>query len=129
MWHLGKLLPHKLSVCFSVAKYIAEPINDSEILCEFCGRIFKDTVLHRIIDCEQMHVRREKFWCDIVNNFPCMFGMWLHNLDSERLIGIMLGAPLDPIVISQVSKEDHLRFLVLSLDMIYSCMYCDTYDV
>ena len=129
LWYVGKLFPHKLSMCFLVAKYIAEPVNDTEILCEFCGRIFMDTVLHRILDCELMQVRREQFWCDIVNNFPCLFGMWLHNLDSERLIRIMFGAPLDDVVKSEVSNQDYLRFLVLSLDMIYSCIYYDKYCV
>ena len=56
LWYLSRQFPHLLEKCFLVARYLAEPVTNTELLCEFCGRFYKDRVLHAVTNCENYSV-------------------------------------------------------------------------
>ena len=119
LWHLAKKYPHKLYQCYAVGKYLAEPMNQDEELCEFCGRIFVNKLDHRLTACENYTEMRENFWSCIVNTFPCQFSVFLFNLENADLIKTLLGAPLNAITLNE---EDYVKFLLVSLDFVYNCL-------
>ena len=119
LWHLAKKYPHKLYQCYAVGKYLAEPMNQDEELCEFCGRIFVNKLDHRLTACENYTEMRENFWSCIVNTFPCQFSVFLFNLENADFIKTLLGAPLNAITLNE---EDYVKFLLVSLDFVYNCL-------
>ena len=76
--------------------------------------------VHRLPGTAHDDAKREVFWSQVVNDFPCIFSAWLHNLDFCDLMKVMLGAALEINV--KLSEEDHTRFLIISLEMICSCL-------
>ena len=67
VWRVAREKPHMLEKCLKVAKVIASGDSQDLLLCEFCGRLFRDRVVHYACVCSHTALIRETFW-DIVNN-------------------------------------------------------------
>ena len=118
VWYFAKSYRHKLDKCFLIAKHLAEPCNDNHILCEFCGRMYKDTLVHKVMICDRNVHNFQTFWEHVTNECPVELGVYLHNLDDISQLQTMLGAPLDV----DLTEEEYNKFFTLSVDLIASCL-------
>ncbi len=60
-------------------------MNDS-ILCEKCGTLFKDPIVHAVTKCDSTSEARDLFWCDILNINPISFSIHLADLTDDILV-------------------------------------------
>ena len=98
-WAAAKEVPNSLSLFHFVVNLTVKTVAavDDEhdvILCEYCGILFTDSLLHRVTMCSKFNDVREQFWCFITENFPIELPRHLHSLMDEDLVCVLLGAPL-----------------------------------
>ena len=67
VWKVAKSRPSMLGTCVNVAKIIAAPPNEDDLLCEHCGYIFRDKMVHYACNCSYTLPEREMFW-NIIHN-------------------------------------------------------------
>ena len=106
--------------CYCVAKLICRCIATEEILCEYCGRMYLDVVMHFICTCEQTVDLREALWIAITNDFDISIGVAIYNLDDLSFTNILLGAEL--LVPLNQSTELNLRKNFMSF--VYNVFHC-----
>ncbi len=70
VWRVAKAKPHIVNVCVKVAKLIAYPTNTA-ILCEFCGSLTQDVLLHCAVQCTNTMEERGDFWDIVLNKSKC----------------------------------------------------------
>ena len=121
LWYVAKAYKHKLFKCFAIAKYLTDPKAEFDILCEFCGRMYSDILMHKTMVCDKNVLNREKFWDNIINLFPVELSVFLNNLEDTHQLHILLGAPLTGLNIA-LSEEAYGSFLATCVDFIYECL-------
>ena len=108
VWLVSKDAPYLNEQCFNTAKLIAYQTAEEEtLLCEFCGRIFNDYVLHYALQCPHTELQRNAFWDKICNYFDVELSAYLYNLDDTDLANVILGGPCSMIQ----NKKTHLEFM------------------
>lgn len=118
LWRVAKAKPSMLVKCVCVAKIIATPPNQDKMLCEYCGHIFKDWVVHYCCNCSHTVLQREQFW-DIVHNAHSMeLAVFMYNQTDDDLVDILLGAPC--MYLEDI--EMHINFLCVAINFLYKLM-------
>ena len=69
-------------------------MNDP-ILCEKCGTLFKDPIVHAVTKCDSTSEARDSFWCDILNINPISFSIHLADLTDDTLVIRLLSCEPD----------------------------------
>ena len=97
VWAAAKGIPDSLELFRFLVKLTVEPLSAQRdvTLCEFCGTLFADCLLHRVATCCEFDCEREKFWGFITDNFPIDVPVGLHNLPDDELVEALLGSPVD----------------------------------
>ena len=111
LWYIAKIHRNKLDKCFQIAKWIAEPYTDIEILCEHCGRMFSNGLVHKVLTCDHNANNVQNFWEILTNEFPLDLSVFLNNIDEFHQLQVMLGAFLD-------YEEACNKFYTLCIDFI-----------
>ena len=68
--------------------------NESEILCEYCGRFYQDNLVHFACNCYRFKDIQDIFWQHLIDHFDVAISVQLFSLDDEHLIDCLLGAPI-----------------------------------
>lgn len=63
------------------------------MLCEHCGALFRDYLVHYVAVCPKFNEQRDQFWNFVTNNFSVQLSAGLFNLEDDQLVNILLGAP------------------------------------
>jgi hypothetical protein len=93
-WQVAKEIPSSLKYFRLVITLLTSGgSTEGYILCEYCGVLFSDYLLHYIMTCPKCMVQRDKFWDFITNNFPPQVSAGLFNMDDGDLVNILLGGP------------------------------------
>ena len=91
IWRVAKKHPHMLQRCYQAAKAVAYPhIWQEGILCEHCGVLSKDYLMHYVMDCPFLSEERETFWDIILNSIGVEAAAYLYNLEDDKLLLEML---------------------------------------
>ena len=113
MWKVARTLPQtKVKYC-KAAKVIAYPhFADPPNLCEFCGRRYRDMLIHYVIMREHTWDEREIFWNLILERFLIELSVHFNSLADEELITVLLRDPWDLIF----NVKCHIDFLICSIN-------------
>ena len=113
IWRVAREKHHMVNKCYKAAKALAYThITGSALLCEYCGRLVEDPLLHYALQCQHVHEEREIFWGIIIDTFTAETGAFLHNLEDEKFLEVMLGGPND-----QFHKyEEHVAFMAIGIN-------------
>ena len=101
-----------------MAQVIATPPTEEDLLCEYCGRIFKDWVVHYACHCSHTHEEQEQFWDINDNHSDIDLTVFLCNIEDDNYVDILLGGPchlLDNV-------QCHCEFLKISFNHITRIM-------
>ena len=110
VWKVAKSNSSMLETCLLVAKIVACPIGVDDILCEFCGKLFKDKVEHYVCLCSRTSEERDGFWDTVNNRLSIDMAGYLYNLEDSDFINILLGGPCGLFQ----NDESHIEFLKVS---------------
>ena len=95
-WHTAKLIPHSLRLFRHLICVLTSPdtlVSSSLVLCEHCGALFRDYLVHYVAVCPKFNEQRDQFWNFVTNNFSVQLSAGLFNLEDDQLVNILLGAP------------------------------------
>ena len=118
VWRVAKHHPYMLDTCVKVAKVIAEAPAKDELLCEYCGCLFKDFLVHYICQCSETRQERDHFWNIRDNQVDIAFAAFLYNAEDCDFVDLLLGAPCDFLD----NIDDHIHFLRMSFNYIAKVM-------
>ena len=118
VWQVARYHPTMLSSCLKVAKVIASVPNKDELLCEFCGKMFVDQVVHYVCDCCYTRTERDVFWDIMHDNVDIEICADLFNLEDSDLVDVILGGPYQHID----TIELHVEFLCIAFNFICKLM-------
>ena len=114
VWRVARDYPYMLDICLKVAQIIATPPKDEELLCEYCGCIFKDWVVHYACHCSHTQEEQEYFWNIIDNHAEINLTVFLYNIEDSDFVNILLGGPCHLFD----NVQCHSEFLKISLNFI-----------
>ncbi|CAC5368106.1 unnamed protein product [Mytilus coruscus] len=89
--NLRKQAHYLISVCCLVR----DNGNGQYILCDRCGRMFLDPLVHAIASCDYLDETRDNFLCEIININPITFSIFLANMSDEELFYYLLSCNSD----------------------------------
>ncbi|VDI19123.1 Hypothetical predicted protein [Mytilus galloprovincialis] len=79
----------------SVCCLVRDNDNGQYILCDRCGKMFLDPLVHAIASCDYLDETRDNFWCEIININPITFSIFLANMSDEDLLYYLLSCNSD----------------------------------
>ncbi|CAG2193454.1 unnamed protein product [Mytilus edulis] len=79
----------------SVCCLVRDNDNGQYILCDRCGKMFLDPLVHAIASCDYLDETRDNFWCEIININPITFSIFLANMSDEELFYYLLSCNSD----------------------------------
>ena len=101
-----------------VARLWVRPVSLDNIMCDMCGVIYQEQLVHYLCECEKTQTLRLHF----INSLPSILLPdemdTLLSHDSVALTLRLLGAPLDPIL----DRTTELQFLHSSYTHIVKCL-------
>ena len=62
IWAIASKYPYMTERCYVVAKAICRDTPEDEHLCEFCGRLDRDIIMHACSVCDKALSVRDNFW-------------------------------------------------------------------
>ena len=121
-WQVARHIPHSHRVMRFVVSLTTTAPTGTRILCEYCGRLAEDVLIHHCSECSASEVEREHMW-DFINNYcDVQFAAYLHNIEDRTFVHTLLGAPLE-----RQDEEDtlietdcHMLFLYRAACFLYS---------
>ena len=118
IWRVAREFPTMLGKCYTVAKIIACPPSNEPYLCEFCGYVFQDKVVHYCCYCSYTSEERDTFWDIINNSLSIEAASYLYNLPDDDSVDIVLGGPF-PLIINY---KEHASFLVIAINYLHKLL-------
>ena len=119
VWQVARDRPHMRNKCYTVSKLIAYPSkSEDQILCEYCGIIFQDSLVHYVNNCCAFGEERDKFWDILSNTCSIELSAGLYNLDDDSMTNVLLGGPWK--LITEVT--DHIDFMCISINFLFKLM-------
>ena len=118
IWRVAREFPSMLPKCYNVAKLIACPTSNEAYLCEFCGYIFNDKIIHYCCNCSHTSEDRDTFWDIINNSLSIEAASNLYNFSDDDFVDILLGGPF-PLI---STYEEHVSFLVISINYLHKLL-------
>ena len=95
---------------------VPEPL-ESELLCEKCGIIYSNPIVHIMTQCSSVLEIRDLLWMELINIGAIEFSVTLHQMDDTQLTLTLLSCNSDTCF--ELSKEDSNNFTVICLKYIY----------
>ncbi|CAG2184978.1 unnamed protein product [Mytilus edulis] len=89
----------------SVCCIVKDNDNRQYILCDRCGKMFLDPIVHTISSCDYLDETRENFWCEIINIDPITFSIFLSNMSDEELFYYLLSCNSDNFLLETDQLE------------------------
>ena len=118
IWRVAREFPSMLAKCYNVAKLIACPPSNEAYLCEFCGYVFKDKIVHYCCNCSYTNEERNTFWDIINNSLSIEAASNLYNVSDDEFVDIVLGRPF-PLI---SNYKEHVSFLVISINFLHKLL-------
>ncbi len=109
VWSVAKAKPYMVHICMQVAKLIAYP-SYNELLCEFCGSLNEDILLHCAMHCPKTKEERDDMWDILINKLDVDQSVYLHSLEDDEFLSVLMGGPCKVFE----CIEDHIDFLIIS---------------
>ena len=79
--HLRLQAHFLVSICCLIRNFK----NYEVVLCDRCGKLFSDPIVHAVASCDYLEKIRDKFWCDVININPITFSIYLANMSDNEL--------------------------------------------
>ena len=114
--HLRKHAHYVVSLCCLIND------KDSTILCEKCGKMFKDPCIHAITSCDHLSDIRDEFWTEIISINPIMFSVFLGAKNDDELCFTLLSCQTD----FDLDDENMNIFQTLCVSYVYKL--CKTFN-
>ena len=111
LWAVACEIPGSLEKSAFQARLLTYPLSKhigKPLLCEYCGAVFTDPIVHHIAFCPEHQVERDRFWDFLTDKCPLELSVILHNMEEDLLVSCLLGGPIDEEVLS---REMHYIFL------------------
>ena len=64
--------------------------NNAVVLCDRCGKLFSDPIVHAVASCDYLEEIRDKFWCDVININPITFSVYLAKYVWKRTLLLLV---------------------------------------
>ncbi len=90
VWRVAKTKPHMVDTCMTVAKLIAYP-SYHEMLCEYCGCLNYDILLHCALHCIKTKEERDEMWEILVNKLSVEQSVYLFSLEDDVFLNVLMG--------------------------------------
>ena len=84
--HLRPQAHFLVSICCLIRNFK----NNEVVLCDRCGKLFSDPIVHAVASCDYLEKIRDKFWCDVININPITFSIYLANMSDNELCNCLL---------------------------------------
>ena len=84
-WTIAKNYPYlrkHAHFLISVCCLIRDDECQESTLCDRCGRMFADPIVHAISTCDFLDDIRDMFWREIINIYPLTFSVFLGNMSE-----------------------------------------------
>lgn len=116
LWKLAQKFPTHREAIQHILK-LAVTIRNmrTQNLCHKCGQFYTDTLTHIVLNCIACESVRDQLWCSIINISDIMFSVYLHSLDDQDLIHILLGG----CIAYELCKTDYEDFMLSSVLLLY----------
>jgi hypothetical protein len=60
------------------------------VLCDRCGKLLSDPIVHAVALCDYLEEIRDKVWCDVITINPIAFSTYLANMSHNELCYCLL---------------------------------------
>lgn len=84
--HLRSQAHFLVSICCLIRNFK----NNEVVLCDRCGKLFSDPIVHAVASCDYLEKIRDTFWCDVININPITFSVYLAKFVWQRTLLLLV---------------------------------------
>ncbi|PJE77673.1 hypothetical protein CI610_03398 [invertebrate metagenome] len=121
IWRLALHFPQYSSCFKQIVKLCVEMRDDENVfLCQYCGLIYNDVILHSVLECSHTESLRDQLWCVLCTIKDVDFVCYLNTLSNYHLLHVLLGG----IVNYDLSSYELEDFRVNSIVIVFKILQC-----